>query len=237
MPPKMPRLLGALATQIALVVALLLAGLAVHIYRTHPRPARALVERELREGILAEGEQLSRTVPVFRRRPSDYFRATRGVLALTNRRLVYVGLAPRDILGPEDPVPAFESTEFASDTTLAVSAGHALLGATRAIVLVHRGERDAFGVADEHWGDAHAIIDEIETRHAAQRAEAARLRREAAIADSIARAPRWHVVQRGEALSTIATTYSTTPEQLRALNSLTSDRIRVGQRLLVKPQT
>lgn len=233
----MPRLLGALATQIALAFALLIAGLLVHVYRTHPRPARALVERELREGILGDGETVSRTVPVFRRRPSDYLRATRGILALTNRRLVYVGLAPRDILGPEDPVPAFESTDFVPDTTLRIGAGRALLGATKAIVLTHRGARDVFGVADEDWGDASAIIAQVEAHHAAQRAEAARLRREAAVADSVARAPKWHVVNRGEALSTIATMYGTTPEQLRALNNLTSDRIRVGQRLLVKPQT
>ena len=238
MSPAMPRrLIRALATQIAIVVALLLAGLAVHVYRTHPRPAGALVEDELRGGILTQGETVSREVPVFRRRASDYFRATRGILALTNHRLIYVGLAPRDILGPEDPVPAFESIEFEPDTTLGVAAGHALLGATRAIVLTHGDDRETFGVADEHWSAAKGMLDEIAARHAAARAEAARLRREAEVADSIARAPKWHVVQRGEALSTIATAYDTTPEQLRALNNLTSDRIRVGQRLLVKPQT
>ena len=233
----MPRFVRALATQIALVVVLLIGGLAIHVYRTHPRPARALVERELRSGILADGEHVSRIVTVFRRRPSDYFRATRGILALTDHRIVYVGIAPRDIMGPENPVPEIESTDFPSDTALGVSSGRALLGATRALVLTHRGERETFGVADEDWQDAQAILREVESRHAAQRAEAARLRREAQVADSIARAPKWHVVQRGQALSTIATMYSTTVEQLRALNKLESDRIKVGQRLLVKPQT
>ena len=233
----MPRIVGALAAQIALVIVLLLGGLAIHVYRTHPRPARALVERELRGGILTEGEHVSRIVTVFRRRPSDYFRATRGILALTDHRLVYVGIAPRDIMGPEDPVPAIESRDFALDTTVTATAGHALLGATRAVVLGHDGERDVFGVADEDWQDADAILRELEARHAAQRTEAARLRREAAVADSIARAPKWHVVARGQALSTIATMYGTTVEQLRALNNLTGDRIKVGQRLLVKPQT
>ena len=233
----MPRMLGALATQIALVLVLLLGGLAIHVYRTHPRPARALVEHELRGGILNDSEHVSRIVTVFRRRPSDYFRATRGILALTDHRLVYVGIAPRDIMGPEDPVPAIESTDFPADTTVRASAGHAQLGATRAMVLIHGGDRDTFGVADEDWQDAEAILRELNARQDAQRAEAARLRREAAVADSIARAPKWHVVARGEALSTIATMYGTTVEQLRALNNLSSDQIKVGQRLLVKPQT
>ena len=233
----MPRLARALATQIVIVIVLLLGGLAVHVYRTHPRPARALVERELRGGILADGEHVSRMVTVFRRRPSDYFRATRGILALTDHRIVYVGIAPRDIMGPEDPVPEIESTDFPSDTTLDISTGRTLLGATRALVLRHGGKRAVFGVADEDWQDAQAIRQEVESRHTAQRAEAARLRREAQVADSIARAPRWHVVERGQALSSIAAMYNTTVEQLRALNKLESDRIKVGQRLLVKPQT
>ena len=99
----MPRMLGALATQIALVLVLLLGGLAIHVYRTHPRPARALVEHELRGGILNDSEHVSRIVTVFRRRPSDYFRATRGILALTDHRLVYVGID----VGRWPPVKAY----------------------------------------------------------------------------------------------------------------------------------
>jgi len=234
---RMPRILRALATQIAVVILLLLIGLAVHVYRTEPRPARALVERELRGGLLAPDEKLERIATVFQRRPSDYLRATRGIIALTDKRIVYVGIAPRDILGPNEAAPAFESRDFALDTATTVAAGHAMLGSFHAIVFRQRGERNAFGVSDADWADAKAIIAGIHARQAVQRAEAARIRRAREVADSIARAPKWHVVGRGEALSTIANMYGTTPEKLRELNNLTSDRIRVGQRLLVKPQT
>lgn len=233
----MARLLRAFAIQIAVVIALLLGGLAVHAYRTQPRPARALVERELREGILAEGERVVNLVSVFRRRPSDYFRATRGVLALTGERLVYVGIAPRDILGPEEPVPVFESRDFVPDTLLQLSSGRTLLGAARALRLERGDEEHTFGVADGEWEEAQRIVTEVQRRHAVARSEAERLRRLRFVADSIERAPKYHVVQRGEALISIANAYNTTPEVLRELNELPDDRIRVGQRLLVKPQT
>lgn len=233
----MARLIGAFATQLVLVVALLATGLAIHAYRTQPRPARQLVERELREGILAEGERVLNVVSVFRRRPSDYFRATRGILALTSERLVYVGIAPRDILGPDEAVPVFESRDFVPDTLLRVSTGRTLLGAARALVLERGDEEHSFGVADDEWEEARRIIVEIGRRHAVARGEAERLRRARAIADSIERAPKYHVVRRGEALITIANAYNTTVERLRELNQLADERIRVGQRLLVKPQT
>lgn len=233
----MPRLLRAIGFQIGIVVFLVVAGLSVHVYRTQPRPSRTLVERELHGGLLAKGEAVLKAVTVFRRRPSDYFRATRGVLALTDRRLVYVGLAPRDVLGPEETLPVFESRDFPTDTMITVSASHTLLGAARAIVLERHGDRNTFGVPDDEWSDARSIMSAIAARQTVQRGEAMRQARERARADSIARAPKWHVVARGEALSTIAGAYGTTPERLRELNSLSGDKIKVGQRLLVKPQT
>jgi hypothetical protein len=233
----MPRLLRAIGFQIGIVVFLVVAGLSVHVYRTQPRPARTLVERELHGGLLAPGEAVQKAVTVFRRRPSDYFRATRGVLALTDRRLLYVGLAPRDILGPEETLPVFESRDFPTDTMITVSPSRTLLGAARAIVLQRHGDRNTFGVPDDEWNDARSIMSAIAARQTVQRGEAMRQARERARADSIARAPKWHVVARGEALSTIAAAYGTTPERIRELNSLVGDKIKVGQRLLVKPQT
>jgi hypothetical protein len=233
----MPRLIRAIGIQVAIVVFLILAGVAVHVYRTQPRPARTLVERELHGGLLTPGEKVQSAVTVFRRRPSDYFRATRGVLALTDRRLLYVGLAPRDVLGPEETLPVFESRDFPIDTMLTVSPSRTLLGAARALVVSSRSERNTFGISDDEWDAARSIMNSIAARQTVLRGEAARARHERERADSAVRAPKWHVVTRGEALTTIANIYGTTPEKLRELNSLSGDKIKVGQRLLVKPQT
>ena len=233
----MSRMLRAVATQLAIVLLLILAGVAVHVYRTQPRPARTFVERELHGGVLAKGETVLKVITVFRRRASDYFRATRGILALTDRRLVYVGLAPRDVLGPEESLPVFETREFAIDTMLSASSSRTLLGAARALVLERHGDQTTFGVPDDEWIDARSIMLSIAARQKLQRGEAERIRRLRAAADSARRAPMWHLVKRGEALSTIASMYGTTPERLRELNSLEGDKIKVGQRLLVKPQT
>jgi hypothetical protein len=187
--------------------------------------------------VLAKGETVQKVVTVFRRRASDYFRATRGILALTDRRLLYVGLAPRDVLGPEETLPVFETREFAIDTMLSVSSSRTLLGAARALVLQRHGDRTTFGVPDDEWEDVRSIMSSIAARQTVQRGEAELVRRQRAAADSARRAPMWHVVTRGEALSTIASMYGTTSERLRELNSLAGDKIKVGQRLLVKPQT
>jgi hypothetical protein len=131
----------------------------------------------------------------------------------------------------------FESGEFPIDTMLTVTASHTLLGAAHALAIARHGEENVFGVPDEEWPDARSIMASIAARQTIQRGEAARARRDRQRADSAVRAPKWHVVARGEALSTIANLFGTTPEQLRAWNSLVGDKIKVGQRLLVKPQT
>jgi len=45
--------------------------------------------------------------------------------------------------------------------------------------------------------------------------------------------PDYHIVKRGESLYVIAKKYNTTIQKLKALNSLSSSKIQVGQKLRV----
>src|SRR5579885_1595234 len=89
----------------AFVALVILIQFAVHMARTDPRDTRAIAERELRLNTLQPGEQVYRMVSVFKRPAISYFRATRGLLVLTNKRLLYLGLEPRDLLAAPDLPP------------------------------------------------------------------------------------------------------------------------------------
>ena len=104
---------------------------------TPPAPiratARTIAERELQLNTLQPGERVLRMVSVFKRPAISYFRATRGLLVLTNQRLLYLGLEPRDLLAAPDLPPTFEERDFPVDTTGA--------GDRRPHVLRHRARR------------------------------------------------------------------------------------------------
>ena len=98
------------------IVLVVLVQFAVHVARTDPRDSRAIAERELQLNSLQPGEHVVRMVSVFKRPAINYFRATRGLLALTNQRLLYIGLEPRDLLAAPDLPPTFEERDFPIDT-------------------------------------------------------------------------------------------------------------------------
>ena len=47
--------------------------------------------------------------------------------------------------------------------------------------------------------------------------------------------PLYYTVKRGDALFSIARKFDATPDLLRQWNQLEGDRVKIGQRLLVKP--
>lgn len=228
-----------LAAIMTVVVAI---QLALHLARSEPRDARALTERELRLTVLQPGERVRQTVSVFQRSPLNYYRATRGVLVLTDKRLVYLGLVPRDLVSSPDAPPAFTQRDFPIDTTTNVRSGRTFFQLARGLVIDAPAGDVTLAVPSNSWANADSLRRILGWEHAANFAEGRRrsamervlaATREAALRD--AKKPRYHVVAGGEALASIANLYGTTPEQLRALNEMgTSNTIKAGQRLLVK---
>jgi len=56
------------------------------------------------------------------------------------------------------------------------------------------------------------------------------------VAQQEAAKAKYYTVKRGDALSSIAARWNTTADTLRVWNSISGNKIRVGQLLLVKPQ-
>jgi hypothetical protein len=232
----------------ALGIALLivLGELMLHVRESAPRDQIAVVERELKLNTLRPGERVLRSVPVFRRTSVDYLRQTRGLLVLTDHRLIYLGAPPRDITGASDGPPTFDMMEFRIDTLVHIEPSFAMLGFAHALRIdsprrVGTDDDLTLGVPGANWRGAELLRLAWAGRQqklAAIGAWGARVR--AARADvqkMLARyraEPIYHVVRPGDAVGSIADWYQTSPDSIRALNHLNGNTIKVGQRLLIR---
>ena len=244
-----------LAWCVGLAILVTAAQIAYHAARADPRDATLYAMRQLKLSVMRPGESLRATVSVSQRPAIDYFRATRGILVLTDApgdsvhpvggRLIYLGLQPRDPLSPADAPPTFDQREWPIDTLVSVTPTRAFLLLSRALRITSPHEaRLTLAVSSASPKEVNALQQQLATKYAAlrvvgwQRREARRARdRATAVAIGEGRRAWYHTVRRGEALASIARMFDTTPEELRALNQIEGDRIRIGQRLLVKPFT
>jgi LysM repeat protein len=227
---------------VAVIVVAILVQFIVHTARTDPRDTRAIAERELQVNTLQPGEQVYRMVSVFKRPAIDYFRATRGLLVLTNKRLLYLGLEPRDLLAAPDLPPTFEEREFPIDTLVRVSSGRTFFGIAKAVVITTPNEKLKLGVPSSAWPQANLMIVSMQVRHdkavafsAQQRELLAKAEAQRRAAEAERRKAKYYTVRRGDALGSIATIWNTTPDKLQTWNKLPNNRIRVGQVLMVRP--
>ena len=227
----------------AIVVIALAVQFAVHTYRTEPRNTSAIAERELRLNTLVDGERVIRMVAVFQRPWIDYFRATRGLLVLTDRRLLFLGLEPRDLLASGDSPPTFTEHDFPVDTAVVLRPGRTFFGIAKALVVDTPDGNYRYGVPSQAWGKASLMLHSIAARHerlvaigVKQARERARIDRQRTLAQQEAAKAKYYTVKRGDALSSIAARWNTTADRLREWNSLPGNKIRIGQTLLVKPQ-
>lgn len=216
----------------------LVAGVALAAI-ARPDPARAWAEAE---GVLARelvaGERVLVGTRVLRRHWWDHFRATHGVLAATDRRLLYVGVIPPSLLRPrESGPPLLERSTFAYDPEVRVRSRGLLsrLWGAPGLVVRSPAEDATFAVASEARDRTDAIA-RIATEQQGWRTAADA--RERVLLDSIAALPApdpmTHVVRRGETVIMLANRFGFTPDEFIALNSLPNDRLRAGQRLVVR---
>lgn len=193
--------------------------------------SRRLAQRELQ--VLLEPDETVHAVAWARRREWwDGFRETYGILALTDRRALFVGIPPRELVSPERGPQQFVILQLGRDESLRIRRTRVDLGSAPGVSIETDRSRFAFA------SDDRAGLDSV-------LANVARNRRATATADQLARRvrdyeeivtlkPVYHRVEAGDALSSIAARYGTTEAQLIALNRLSSTTIKVNQRLLVK---
>lgn len=216
----------------------ILAAIAVllFVHRGDAEGSARLANAEI-EAQLQRGEGVEHRVAVTQRHWWDFYRVTHGVLAATDRRLLYIGVPPQALLPRGfEPLEYLESS-LPYDRPLAVQLGRTDFGTRPALRLAAEGGVEKFAFHSLERARVDSVVAVLERQQAALRAvaEAERRATEAAIAAS--RRAIYHLVQRGEALDLIARRYGVSPDSIVKWNGLTTTRITAGRRLLVKPES
>jgi LysM domain len=214
-------------------VLLIVAAVIAYLLTLRPdvTGARRLARSEL-QGLLEPMERVQSAAWARRREWWDGFRETYGILALTDRRLLFVGIPPRELLTPERGPQQFVLMQLGRDATMRVQRTRVDLGTAAGVAIENDRERLAFASTDRAGVDSIlADVSRGRRSNAAVVELASRTRDyERQVADKAV----WHVVAAGDALGSIATRYGTTEAQLTEWNRLPTTTIKIGQRLLVK---
>jgi LysM domain len=219
---------------LALVGAREVAGYALYIVERPPDAPPAAVVQHLRDELRRSGERALYTVPVSRHvwwSP----KATPGILAMTDRRLIFVGLVPSLLPPPADgETPATELYGFWLDS-IALRESRSPVSGIRSIALRAPATRERFTILPRDRAAAEQLMTGVTRWQTAERAATARAIEQQEEAAELARAPVYHRVKHGDALATLATQYRVSVDSLRRWNHLASNRIKVGDSILVRP--
>jgi hypothetical protein len=175
-------------------------------------------------------------VPVYQRQWWDYYRHTFGVLAATDRRLIFVGVPPEPLLhrdrGPRPMVDA--NLPFARGVNVARRA--LFLRRDPGVELTGPGVRVRLAIPPRATSQLDAVLAELSRADSSIRAAAEAERRAAEATVAASRRAIYHLVQPGEALEYIARRYGVPMDSVVRWNRLSSTAIRAGMRLLVRPE-
>ena len=148
-----------------------------------------------------------------------------------------------DLLGAGDSPPTFTEHDFPVDTAVQIRPGRTFFGIAKALVIDTPEGSFRYGVPSQAWGKASLLLHSVAARHERlvaigvnQAKQRAAIEEQKKLALQQAAKPKYYTVKRGDALSSIAARWNTTPDHLRQWNNIEGNRIRVGQALLVKPK-
>jgi len=219
------------------LVGMVVLGYTIFMRRVDARGAWRAAARELAGGTLHYGEHIDRYAKAFQRRPTDYYRSSNGLLAATNDRVIFIGVAPTDKLENEDAPATILQYEFPNDTLLKLRTERVYFMTARGVRISHPGIPTALIAASPGEEVAFdSLIASVNRKIVTERAAALRERRLRAAVAALINEPIYYVVRRGDALSSIAARFDATNDQIKAWNHLTSDRVRINDKLIVKPE-
>jgi hypothetical protein len=220
---------------IVLVIVVVAVGYFFLMRQVDPGSAWTYAQRELDGGILHYGERPMRIARVYTRRPTNYFRAANGLLVATPDRVIFIGIEPRDKLAGADAPASILTSEFPNDTLLSATPKRVYSLTAHGVVLSRNRRTEAYAATPGHAPELDSLTSYVQRRQAAERAQAAQDRALRGQLAELLRQPLYYVVERGDAISTIATRYGATVAQIREWNHLPGDAVRAGSKLLVRP--
>lgn len=219
----------------SLGVLLVIGGVIAYLLTLRPdvTGARTLARSEL-QVLLEPTEQVESVLWARRREWWDGFRETYGMLTLTDRRALFVGIPPRELISPERGPQQFVVLQLGRDESLRARRSRVDFGTAAGVVIENdRGQQLAFASSDAAGVDSLLGVVTRGRRTDAAATELGKRTRE--YEQQVTRAEVWHVVAAGDALESVAARYGTTAERVAAWNRLPGTTIKIGQRLLVKP--
>jgi LysM repeat protein len=230
------------AKRLLIGIAIILVGMGVLGYTLFMRRADApgawkAASRELTGGTLHYGEHIERFAKAFQRRPTDYYRSSNGLLVATNDRVIFIGVAPTDKLENEDAPATILQYEYPNDTLLKLKPERVYFMTARGVRISHPGAPTSIIAAAPGEENAlDSLVASVNRKIVANREAARRERKLRADVAALINEPIYYVVRRGDALSSIAARFDATNEQIRTWNHLVGDRVRMGDKLVVKPE-
>jgi LysM repeat protein len=202
-----------------------------------PSRMPSFVAQQLSDELRSSRDSATSIVPVMWR-PWWTPAPVTGVLATTSsRRVLYIGVVPTLLPPPRvgaEP-PATEEWSAAFDST-SLQAGRSLLTGRRTLTLATHDHHVRFDVWAADRSTADTMAAGLARWQDARRLAADHQRVVREEAAELARAPIYHRVARGETLTGVAQRLAVSVDSLRRINHLTTDRIRAGDSLLIKPQ-